>query len=237
MCSTPIGCRPSSRVEGPPIVDWKSTHPLLRYVGFDNVQVAAANVAKAPSWAVPLVDSPQASLILAGEIGRQRSDLGRLRSPGKQLAIAHFVPDLHRQRRGMAQSRQCRPRPQPHLRRATPTAFRLLQPEPSATVTYPGGATRTLPLDATANEFVFGDTARSGIYRVRLGTNETAFCVNLLNAAESNIRPRDELQFGAYTKVVATTLRRANLELWRTIAAIGLLVLLFEWWYYHRRTA
>jgi hypothetical protein len=70
-----------------------------------------------------------------------------------------------------------------------------------------------------------------------LGTNETAFCVNLLNAPESNIRPRDELQFGAYTKVVATTLRRANLELWRTIAAIGLLVLLFEWWYYHRRTA
>jgi len=113
----------------------------------------------------------------------------------------------------------------------------LLQPETAAAVTYPGGATRTVPLDATANEFVFGDTARSGIYHVRLGTNETAFCVNLLNAAESNIRPRDELQFGAYTKVVATTLRRANLELWRTIAAVGLLVLLFEWWYYHRRTA
>jgi hypothetical protein len=225
-----------TRVEGPPIVDWKSTHPLLRYVGFDNVQVAAANVAKAPSWAVPLVDSPQASLILAGEIGRQRLIwVGfdplesnwplRISFP---IFIANAVEWLNPANAAHG-----------HSLVQAGDAYRLplLQPEPSATVTLPGGATRTLQLDATANEFVFGDTARSGIYRVRLGTNETAFCVNLLNAPESNIRPRDELQFGAYTKVVATTLRRANLELWRTIAAIGLLVLLFEWWYYHRRTA
>jgi hypothetical protein len=26
------------------------------------------------------------------------------------------------------------------------------------------------------------------------------------------------------------------MELWRTIATLGLVVLLFEWWYYHRRT-
>ncbi len=36
--------------------------------------------------------------------------------------------------------------------------------------------------------------------------------------------------------VSATTLHRANMELWRTIAAIALCVLMFEWWYYHRRT-
>ena len=30
--------------------------------------------------------------------------------------------------------------------------------------------------------------------------------------------------------------QRANMELWRTIASVGLLVLLAEWWYYHRRT-
>jgi len=31
-------------------------------------------------------------------------------------------------------------------------------------------------------------------------------------------------------------MQRANMELWRTIAALGLLMLLAEWWYYHRRT-
>ncbi|MBI3191344.1 MAG: VWA domain-containing protein, partial [Pedosphaera parvula] len=61
-----------SRLEAPAIVDWKSTHPLLRGVTFDNVLISESLGAKAPPWAVPLVDSPQASLILAGESGRQR---------------------------------------------------------------------------------------------------------------------------------------------------------------------
>jgi hypothetical protein len=63
------------------------------------------------------------------------------------------------------------------------------------------------------------------------------FCSDLLDAAESNIKPRDELSLGQYTKVSATNKQRANMEVWRTIAALGLLVLLLEWWYYHRRTA
>jgi hypothetical protein len=61
-----------TRLEGPPIVDWRSAHPLLRYAGFDNVQIAESFGAKAPTWAVSIVDSPQAPLILAGDLGRQR---------------------------------------------------------------------------------------------------------------------------------------------------------------------
>ena len=106
----------------------------------------------------------------------------------------------------------------------------------SAQITLPDGSTKPLTVDANAKEIVFGDTFKQGTYRLRAGTNETVFCVNLLDAAESNIKPRDELQFGQYAKVSATTLQRANMELWRTIAALALLVLLFEWWYYHRRT-
>jgi hypothetical protein len=104
-----------------------------------------------------------------------------------------------------------------------------------AEVTLPGGKTTTLNL-AGANELVFGDTARQGVYHLRAGTNEITFCANLLDAAESNIRPCSELKFGEYTRVEATTVQRTNMELWRLLALIGLLVLLFEWWWYHRRT-
>jgi hypothetical protein len=34
-------------VESPVIVDWKSTHPLLRYAGFDNVQIVQSLTARA----------------------------------------------------------------------------------------------------------------------------------------------------------------------------------------------
>jgi hypothetical protein len=72
---------------------------------------------------------------------------------------------------------------------------------------------------------------------MQLGTNDTTFCVDLLDSAESNIKPREELQLGKYTKVGATNRQRTNMELWRSIASLGVLVLLVEWWYYHRRTA
>jgi hypothetical protein len=59
----------------------------------------------------------------------------------------------------------------------------------------------------------------------------------LLDQVETDTAPRAELKFGKYTRVRPTTIKQANLELWRWIAGAGLALLLFEWWYYHRRTA
>ena len=59
-----------------------------------------------------------------------------------------------------------------------------------------------------------------------------------MDAAESDIRPREELPLGKFgAGVAATRMQRANTELWRWIAMAGLAVLLFEWWWYHKRTA
>ena len=123
------------------------------------------------------------------------------------------------------------------IRAGEPFRFALAQNASSAQIILPNGKMRELQVDPTAREIVFGDTIRQGTYRLRVGTNETAFCVNLLDVAESNIKPRAELQLGKYAKVEATTLKRANMELWRWIAVGALAVLMFEWWFYHRRTA
>lgn len=224
-----------TRVDAPAIVDWRASHPLLRYAGFDNVQVMESLTAKTPSWAVSLADAPQAPLMLAGDLGRQRIiwigfDLLESNWPLRvsfPIFIANAVEWLNPANAKGGQ-----------LLIKSGDAFRLAltQPEKSAQITLPGGTTKTVTIDPTANEFVFGDTLKQGIYRLKLGTNNMTFCVNLLDSAESNIKPRDELQLGKYTKVAATTMQRANLEPWRTIAAIGLLVLMGEWWFYHRRT-
>ncbi|HWW02885.1 MAG TPA: VWA domain-containing protein [Candidatus Acidoferrum sp.] len=224
------------RLEAPMIVDWKSTHPLLRYASFDNVQVVASLAASAPTWAVSLVDSPQAPLILAGELGRQRIawvgfDILESNWPLRvsfPIFVANAVDWLNPANVKSGE-----------LLVKAGEAFRLMlsHPETSAKVTLPSGETKILSLDPNASEVVFGDTYRQGTYHLLAGTNDTVFCVDLLDANESNIKPRDELHLGQYTKITATKMQRANMELWRTIAALGLLVLLIEWWYYHRRTA
>jgi len=223
-------------LETPALVDWRSTHPLLRYAGFDNVQVAQSLGAKAPTWALSLLDSPQAPLILAGDLGRQRIvwvgfDVLESNWPLRvsfPIFIANAVEWLNPANTKGSQ-----------LLVKAGEAFRLTLagPEKEATVTMPGGETRKINIDASANELVFADTYKQGVYRMQLGTNDTTFCVDLLDSAESNIKPREELQLGKYTKVGATNRQRTNMELWRSIASLGVLVLLVEWWYYHRRTA
>ncbi|MGO8677194.1 MAG: vWA domain-containing protein [Limisphaerales bacterium] len=222
-------------VEGPPIVDWRSSHPLMRYAGFDNVQVKESYTAKVPSWAVSLADAPQASLILAGELGRQRIvwigfDILESNWP-LRVSFPIFIANAA-QWLDPANAKTS----QLLVKAGDPFRLTLGRPETSAQVSLPGGRTRTVSIDPNASEFVFGDTLKQGVYRVRLGTNDTLFCVNLLDAAESNIRPLDQLALGKYTKVRATSVQRANMEVWRTFALLAFLVLLGEWWYYHRRT-
>ncbi len=224
-----------SETDAPAIVDWRYTHPVLRYVGFDNVQVARSLFVKTPAWGIALVDSPQAPLLVTGELGRQRIlwvafDPLESNWPLRvsfPIFIANAVDWLN-----PATARNSRLL----VHAGDPFRLGLSQPVATAQITLPDGAVKPLKVDPKANEIVFGDTFRQGIYRLKTGTNETTFCVALLDPAESNIQPRDELQFGRNSVVSATTLHRANLELWRSLAGIALLVLMFEWWYYHRRT-
>jgi von Willebrand factor type A domain/Aerotolerance regulator N-terminal len=224
-----------TQLEAPAIVDWRSAHPLLRYAGFDNVQVVQSLSAKTPTWATALVEAPQAPLMFAGDLGRQRIiwigfDTLESNWPLRvsfPIFIANAVDWLN-----PANARNG----QLLVKAGDPFRLALTESYTTAQVTMPGGAVKSLTLDPTANELVFGDTIKQGVYHVRLGTNDMAFCVNLLDAAESNIKPHEAVKLGKYTQVAATTKQRANMELWRSIATLGLGMLLFEWWYYHRRT-
>jgi hypothetical protein len=222
-------------VKAPPIVDWKNTHSLLRFVNFDNVQVTESLGVKTPPWAVSLVDSPQTPLVLTGDLDRQRIvwvGFDTLQSTWPlrisfPIFIANAVEWLNPASTSSAQ-----------LMIPAGSPFRLPLPQPikTAKLTGPDNKARVLEVDPKANELVIGDTFKQGIYRLTTGTNTTTFCVNLVDAAESNIAAREELPFGRYGKVAASKLQRTNSELWRWLAGIGLAVLLFEWWWYHKRT-
>lgn len=224
------------KVDAPQIVDWKSSHPLLRFVSFDTVQISETLGVKGPSWAVSLAESPQTPLILAGELGRQRvvwvgfdSLLStwplRISFP---IFVANAVDWLNP---ASAQAGQL------NIRAGDPFRLSMGEGVTSAEITLPDGSSRQRSVDAGKRELVFGDTSRQGIYKLKAGTNQVVFCVNLLDSQESDTTPKPELQFGKYAKVGASNFRQANMEIWRWIALSAFCVLMFEWWYYHRRTA
>jgi Ca-activated chloride channel homolog len=226
-----------STAQGPPIVDWKSGHPVLRYVNFDNVFVREAiQLSEAPSWGISLVDAPQTPLVLAGELSGQQivwiafdtlesSWPLRMSFP---IFVANAIDWLNPAASRLSQL---------SLRTGEPFRLPLPQTISDGEIALPNGTRHVVSLDPNASEFIWGDTARQGVYNVRLGTNQFSFCVNLLDAAESNTRPAETLELGRYVKVEASTIKRADTDLWRWIAGLALLVLMFEWWFYHRRTA
>jgi Ca-activated chloride channel homolog len=223
-------------VDHPAIVDWRGEHSLLRHVSFDNVHVGRSRVVSTPSWAVSVVDSPQSSLILGGDRGRQRIvwigfDLWESDWP-LRVSFPIFMANAVRwlNPAGAESNPGSIPVGEP-IRMALEPGVRTAQ------VVHPDGSVVTVPLDSEARELVYGRTERQGIYRVRMGTNETLVGVNLLDAAETDVQPRAELDFGRYGEVRATTARAANLEVWRWVVALGLGMMMVEWWYYHRRTA
>ncbi|MED5381693.1 MAG: hypothetical protein VYC47_03910, partial [Verrucomicrobiota bacterium] len=223
--------RPGGSIDGPPIVDWKSSHPLLRFVNFDNVQVAKSFAAKLPAWLVPLVESPSVPLLAAGENDGQRvvwvgfNPLDstwplRVSFP---IFIANAADWLNLDART-------------GIRVGEPFHVRLASEEKPVTVELPDGSTRETKTTASG-ELIFGDTFQQGVYTASVGTNALPFCANLLDRNESDIRSRESLQMGEYGKVEATMPVSADKEAWRWITMLCLGFILFEWWFYHRRTA
>src|ERR1043166_648774 len=229
-----VGCK---TVQTPPIVDWKSAHPLLRFVNFDDVFIGESLAVKTPGWGMPLVESPQTPLIIAGEHERQRRGwigFDTLNSSWPlRISFPIFMVNAIEWLNPASSSAA-----QLMVRAGEPFRYGLPVGEAgSVSVTRPDGVTKSVQIQPGASEAVFGDTLRQGVYHLKSGTNDVAFCVNLVDAAESDITPRGELPLGKHGTVAATTVKPANVEVWRWIACCGLLVLLFEWWFYHRRTA
>ncbi|HAM73972.1 MAG TPA: hypothetical protein DCM86_20295 [Verrucomicrobiales bacterium] len=222
--------------ENPSIVDWNQTHPVLRHVSFDTVDVAEALLPKSATWGVPLIQSQLHPLAVAGERDHRRVlwlGFDPLKSSWPlrisfPIFIANAVEWLGP---GASGSHGLGLHPGEVLHHA------FSAPVPSAVVIHPDGRREELATSPGGREVVFGGTSTRGVYRLEGGTNQLTFCVNLLDAAESNTTPLEELPLGRYAATAASSVTTAGRELWRWGAAAALVLLLLEWWYFHTRTA
>lgn len=217
------------------VVDWRASHPLLRSVAVETLQVAKALEVQAPSWASSLIDAARTPLVFSGEFEKRRViwvgfDLYQSTWPLRvsfPIFISNAIEWL-----GASEREEFA------LTAHTGDTMRLQAPPGVSEfeIVNPDGVKRVWKLETGRRELLFGDTGRAGVYRCRAGTNDWVFSVNLASSEESDLWPREALSLGKHAATPQTAVRRADLEGWRFLAATGLVVLLWEWWYYHRRT-
>src|SRR4029077_13826142 len=86
-------------------------------------------------------------------------------------------------------------------------------------------------------DFVFSATDRVGVYGIeRDDGGKRSFAVNLLDANESNIEPRDEIRIGTERIVAGHDLAQPR-DLWKWLLVLAVVFLMVEWYIYNKRVA
>lgn len=226
----------TARVEAPAIVDWRTAHPILRFVNLDGVSIAEALSFNMPPWGVAMVDGAKQALVIAGEFDRHRTvyvafDLLQSTWPLRisfPIFMANAVDWLNPSVVEAART---------SFRAGTALRWNVPSGTPSVEITMPDLSKRTMQVDTQRLEIVFGETWQHGLYQLHYGTNFQLVAANLLSGLESTTPPKTEISLGKYSRSGGAFGRPTNYELWRWILVAGLLLCMGEWWYFHRRTA
>lgn len=91
----------------------------------------------------------------------------------------------------------------------------------------PSGEADIFPIASSV--YAYTDTAKIGIYRYRAGDIDRHFAVNLNDAAESDITPRQQLANARQPPLVPTQGANVALALWPYFAWFALALVLIEW--------
>ncbi len=216
------------------LVWWDDAHPLLRYVELEYVEVYRGGALTVPKEAEVLVEGPRGPVMAQlQQDGRQVLLCGfavENSSWWAKLGFAVFMYNTFNYLGGVGAG-EARTALQPG------ESVRIELPpggEP-AIVTRPDGRRDTLPRDGQ-DAIRFAATDRVGLYRIEpQAPGAQPFAVNLENAAESDIAPRDDLAVGDVVVETGQAIETATPEVWRWFAAAALAIVLLEWYIYNRR--
>jgi hypothetical protein len=253
-----IGCIPPGgvwkarpEVTLPQIIDAATSHRLMQWVDTSEIQrVITATPLDIPRGGTVLIDSDAGPLLaIAPREGFEDMVLGlplleqRAAADGSsavyrntdwpwRASFAAFIFNLLTDRAGgldLTAATSYRP--------GTPVTIEAPDTHTELEVQVPSGAVVQLPA-SSAGKLTFTATEELGIYRVLSGGKLVhQFAVNLLDPAESNIRPPVDpsIKIG-YAEIPGKTGWSAgHREIWRELVLVGLVIALVEWLLYLRR--
>jgi hypothetical protein len=207
----------------------------MAFVDFANVNLRAFKQVNA-SWAEPLIEANGGPLLLAGE------------TDGRQVAILTFDlrdSDLPLQITWPILMSSLVEWFTPQNVVSAPEGLRVgqslsLSPPADATslyITLPDGSQTRI---AVEGDTIFTNTRLPGLYQVDVLRDaeviqSAAFAVNVFDANESDITPQQTITLGDTTVTETVEEEIGQREFWSLLALLALLILLIEWYAYHRR--
>jgi len=214
--------------------------PLLAFVDFSDVAIREAQRVEAPGWAQTLVEAEGGPLLLAGQVGGQRVAVLTFDLHASNLPLKISFPIL------MANLMEWYAPAQPFdagevIRPGDPVVIRPQATTTAYRVRLPDGSAQTVAVEE--GRLTFTDTGQLGAYEVTLLAGDQpqlagSFAVNLFAPEESRIAPADAITIGqSQVERGVSEEEVGQRELWPWLAVLALIVLLAEWWVYHRGSA
>jgi len=220
----------------PIVVDWDRTHPLNRFVSYDNVRIEEALRIELLDPTESLVESSGGPLLAAferdGGVRGVYVGFDVLRSDWPlRFSFPVFVGNAANWLLG---GNVARGEHQFHTGEAIP--IETEQAGGRVRVVDVIGESHVIELGPEETVAYFARTDRAGIYTARSGSGEIMrYAVNLASPEESDIRPRGNLDVGNSRIAASDEPLRHNVEIWKPLAIAGLFLLGLEWWVYTRK--
>jgi Ca-activated chloride channel homolog len=230
--------RTTGSISRPRVANWDREDPILGFVDIRDLNITRASKIDVPRWAKPLISTSDGTpLMLAGQDGDRRVaimpfDLQQSNLPlmsAFPIMMANMVSFLSPP--GVVQSSE--------VQTGSPESLLPLPQVQNVRVTGPND--QAAEFRTGQGPITYAATDVPGLYRVQQlvqGGQQTVdddlFAANLANPDESDIRAR--LTGLNNPGPLDAGLTRLQKEIWGALAAVVLPLLLFEWFWFHRRT-
>ena len=230
----------SGSADSPQFVDQSRTHPVMRFADLEGLHLRKTLRTQTQPWGQALAETDAGPLLAVGEHDGLRVisvafDLSDSDWP-LRVSFPIFLTNAVRwltAAGGLGSSQV-----------ETPTggvaSLTLPAGASSVSITRPDGSSTVLAAPAFGGMALFDETRQAGVYHAKLaGGVDYPFAVNLDSRDESALPVQNPpaLTHAGNAPVIARIplSRRAKDDLWPTLAAAALGLLLLEWFVFHRR--
>jgi hypothetical protein len=234
-----LGCFPKidgltvgASLDSPDIMDWDNTHPVNRFIDYDNLVLASSHTMTLPESATVLLRSSKTPLIAAFRAGGGTVCIvgfDPLKSNWPLLVsfplfLNNCLTWFSTQQDGKVDS---------NIQVGKMVTFPASADTPE--IQLPVGVKQAM-VKNTAGDFSFSGVDKCGLYKIILaGKDGLDLAANLFDRNESQLTPVDTPVISGKAVLQVESGRQVNQEYWKYLVMLVAILVLLEWLVYHRR--